>query len=142
LNKTNRGGTLVTSGGKAGLGPSSTELAKERTYLAAERTLFAALRTGLSIAGGGSLVVTLLGDEWPRWVQVPLVVTFLGTGYWMALLGLQRYRGALASLEREAGLGHRGLPLRFLTAALLALQLAIVVVVVLFLVGAFEGAGS
>ena len=132
----------MTSGAHGGAEPSTTELARERTRLAAERTLFAALRTGLAIAGGGSLVVTLLGDEWPRWVQVPLVVTFLVTGYWMALLGLQRYRVGLRALERESGHAHQALPVRLLTAALLALQLAILLVVVLFLVGAFEGTSS
>lgn len=120
---------------------NSTELAEVRTYLAAERTLFAVIRTGLSIAGGGSLVTTLLGDEWPAWVQVPLVTAFLITGYTIALLGLRRYRTVTTTLQRASESGADMIPARRVTVLLVVLQIAIVVVVILFLVGAFD-AGS
>lgn len=117
--------------------PTSQHLAEERTYLAAERTLFAVLRTGLSIAGGGSLVITLLGDTWPSWVQVPLVATFLTVGYTMTLMGLARYR-AIVTAARHRLTGRRVMSLRLLTIGLVALQVAIVIVVVLFGIQAFE----
>lgn len=41
----------------------SDRLARLRTALAAERTVFSVLRTGLAIAGGGAIIVTLLGDR-------------------------------------------------------------------------------
>jgi uncharacterized membrane protein YidH (DUF202 family) len=119
--------------------PTSQELAAQRTFLAAERTLFAALRTGLSIAGGGSLVITLLGAAWPAWVQLPLVVTFLVVGYAMTLMGLSRYRAILATVTHHlAGSAGPRTSVRVLAAGIVALQLAILVVVVLFLVQAFE----
>lgn len=116
----------------------STDLAVQRTYLAAERTLFAVMRTGLSVAGGGSLVITLLGDEWPLLVQVPLVTTFLVTGYTMALLGLRRYRGIARDVERAGGSGKKIISSRAITVVLVVLEVAIAVVVVLFLIGAFS----
>ena len=47
------------------LGTDSDRLARLRTALAAERTVFSVIRTGLAIAGGGAVIVTLLGDRWP-----------------------------------------------------------------------------
>lgn len=117
--------------------PHSEHLAEERTYLAAERTLFAALRTGLSIAGGGSLVITLLADSWPAWVRVPLVATFVVVGYSMTFMGLARYRAVVESARRRPS-GRHLMSLRALTAGLLALQVAILVVVLLFGIQAFE----
>lgn len=120
---------------------STTQLAELRTYLAAERTLFAILRTGLSIAAGGSLVITLLGDDWPKWVQAPLVAAFLIAGYSMALLGLRRYRSIVERAEQTRGTSLDMLSSRAMWMLTISLQVAITVVVVLFLVGAFESPG-
>lgn len=117
--------------------PDTGHLAVERTFFAAERTLFAALRTGLSIAGGGSLVITLLGDAWPAWVQVPLVTTFLVVGYGITYLGLGRYRRVIDELgRRHQGIGG-SLPTSTLIVGLAVLQAAILAVVVLFLFEVF-----
>ena len=35
---------------------------------------------GLAIAAGGTVIITLLGDTWPTWVQVPLAAVFLLVG--------------------------------------------------------------
>jgi uncharacterized membrane protein YidH (DUF202 family) len=114
--------------------PTTQQLAEYRTVFAAERTLFAVLRTGLAIAGGGSLVSSLLGDAWPPWVQVTLVTVFLVVGYSMTLLGLARYRAALRALHVAGLTGHQPTSPGLLAAGLVLLEIAIVVVVVLFLV--------
>lgn len=84
--------------------PDSQELALQRTSLAAERTLFAVLRTGLSIAGGGGVIVSLLGDQWPEWVEwvkVPLAAVFLVAGYGLVFQGLDRYRSIARQVRRD-----------------------------------------
>jgi uncharacterized membrane protein YidH (DUF202 family) len=116
---------------------TTDQLAEERTFLAAERTLFAVLRTGLAIAGGGSLVISLLGERWPAWVQVPLAAIFLTVGYGMAFMGLARYRAIVIQAQRHQT-GRSMMSLRLLTIGLLAVQAAIVVMVVLFGLRAFE----
>ncbi len=116
------------------------QIAEEATYLAAERTLFSVLSTGLSIAGGGALVTTLLGEAWPRWLQAALTAVFLLVGYSMTLLGLRRYQGIVRLAERRKAGAPKMMSLRALSAGVLLLQAAIVVVVVLFLVGAFATA--
>jgi uncharacterized membrane protein YidH (DUF202 family) len=128
-------GGIAMSGDRGG--PDTGQLAVERTFFAAERTLFAALRTGLSIAGGGSLVITLLGDAWPAWVQAPLVTTFLVVGYGITYLGLGRYRRAIDEVDRRhPGVG-RSLPPSTLIVGLVVLQVAILAVVLLFLFEVF-----
>ena len=67
-------------------------LARLRTALAAERTVFAVIRTGLAIAGGGAVIVTILGGRWPAWLQAVLALGFVVPGYVLMLDGLSRYR--------------------------------------------------
>ncbi len=55
-------------------------LAYLRTALATERTVFAVIRTGLAVAGGGAVIVTILGDRWPSWVQLALAAGFVING--------------------------------------------------------------
>ena len=117
---------------------SSTDLARQRTFLAAERTLFAVLRTGLAIAAGGSVIIALLGDQWPSWVQVPLAGAFLVVGYSLVLHGLGRYRGIAKHVERQAGERLEIIPARSMTVITYILEAAITVVVILFLISAFE----
>ena len=117
---------------------SATELAQQRTFLAAERTLFAVLRTGLAIAAGGSVIIALLGDQWPSWVQVPLAGAFLVVGYSLVLHGLGRYRGIAKNVERQAGERLEIIPARSMTVITYILEAAITVVVILFLLSAFE----
>ena len=113
--------------------PSTTQLAALRTYLAADRTFLAVLRTGLSISGGGSLVITLLGDAWPKWVQIPLVAVFLIIGYSIALLGLRRYRQVERAAHHRRDPDARFTSSAVMTAITVALHLVMTIVVVLFL---------
>ena len=118
------------------------QIAEEATYLAAERTLFSVLSTGLSIAAGGSLVTTLLGDAWPTWLQYLLTAVFLIVGYSMTLLGLRRYQGIVRIAKSRKGGNHGMMSLRVLSIGVGVLQVAIVVVVVFFLIGAFSATTS
>jgi uncharacterized membrane protein YidH (DUF202 family) len=120
-------------------GLKSEHIVEEATFLAAERTLFSVMSTGLAIAAGGALVTTLLGDAWPDWVQVPLVAVFLLVGYSMTLLGLRRYQGIVRmARSRSSAAGRRMMSLRALSVGVVLLEAAIVVVIVLFLIGAFQ----
>lgn len=84
-------------------------------------------------------MITLLGDASPAWVQLPLVVTFPALGYALTLLSLARYRAILATVGHHlSGPSMPRTSLRALAAGIVALQVAILVVVVLFLVQAFE----
>ncbi|MGI9641305.1 MAG: YidH family protein [Acidimicrobiia bacterium] len=118
------------------------ELALQRTSLAAERTLFAVLRTGLAIAAGGSVIVSLLGDEWPDWVQIPLAAVFLVTGYGLVFQGLDRYRSIARQVKRHGRSGYEIVSPRSMTAVAWALEIAIAIVVILFLLGAWESADA
>lgn len=116
----------------------STGLARQRTYLGAERTLFAVLRTGLAIAAGGTVIITLLGDTWPRWVQVPLAAVFLLVGYSMLIYSMQRYRAIARRIQRERGAGLEIVPARSMTILTGALNVAVTIVLVLFLLSIFD----
>lgn len=118
--------------------PSTNELARQRTTLAAERTLYAVLRTGLAIAAGGPVIISVLGDEWPTWIKTLLAVAFLAIGYVLLLLGLSRYR-ALATAMKRQGAGEFEIisPGKMIFITVLV-QVVLTVVVVLFLIGAFD----
>ena len=116
------------------------QIAEEATYLAAERTLFSVLSTGLSIAAGGALVTTLLGEDWPDWLQVALSAVFLLVGYSMTLMGLRRYQGIVRMARARQPGNRKMMSLRLLSLGVGLLQVAIVVVIVLFLIGAFGAA--
>lgn len=115
-----------------------TSLAGQRTILAAERTILAALRTGLAVAGGGSLVITLLGDHWPSWLQTLLVALFLVLGYGLVQASLRRYSAVTDALERAGEHQLEVVSARTVTIAMWMVQGMLTIVVVLFLVGAFE----
>ena len=113
-------------------GLSNADLARQRTFLAAERTLFAVLRTGLAIAAGGTVIISLLGNDWPDWVQIPLAATFLVLGYYLVLQGLRRYRGIAKHVERRSGLRLEIIPARDMTTIAVVLEVVITIVVVLY----------
>jgi len=135
LTSTSDAGKHQTEGGST---LSASELAEQRTYLAAERTLFAVLRTGLAIAAGGGVIISLLGEDWPSWVQAPLAAAFLIVGYFLVLHGLSRYRGIAEHIKREDGQRLAIMPARTMTVLTWVLEAAITIVVVLFVVGAFK----
>jgi uncharacterized membrane protein YidH (DUF202 family) len=102
--------------------------------------LFAVLRTGLAIAAGGGVIVSLLGDQWPDWVKVPLAAVFLVAGYGLVFQGLNRYRSIARQVKRHGRTGYEIVSPRTMTVIAWALQIAITIVVVLFLLGAWEPA--
>ena len=67
-----------------------TDYALERTHLAATRTFFALFRTGLAIAGGGTLITTILADGYPDRVIGLLSGVFIVVGFFITIGGLRR----------------------------------------------------
>ncbi len=113
-------------------------LARLRTALAAERTVFAVIRTGLAIAGGGAVIVTIIGGRWPDWLQAVLALGFVVPGYILMLDGLGRYR-RVARLGRSEDPDHHRMVSPWVMALLIGVvQVVVLVVVLLLLVDAFE----
>ena len=116
--------------------PDSNLYALERTHMAAERTYFSVLRTGLAIAAAGTVVVAILGDSWPEWLSLVIGGVFIAVGYTMIIVTLDNYQKIVNSLQIERKLNVISPRLTiFLTAIL---QLALVVVFVLFVFGIFR----
>ncbi|MGI9578456.1 MAG: DUF202 domain-containing protein [Microthrixaceae bacterium] len=113
-------------------------LARLRTALAAERTVFAVIRTGLAVAGGGAVIVTVLGNRWPGWVQSILAAGFVIPGYALMFDGLSRY-GRVSNIVRSVDPDHdRMVSPRVMTALIVTIQVVVTVVVLLLIVGAFD----
>ena len=110
MSKTDNGGSEARSGVSATepdtteLAATRTQLADHRTALAAERTLFAVLRTGFAIAAGGTVIIEVLGHQWPRWVKAPLAGALVIVGYWLIMAGVERY-GVVARAVESTGDG-------------------------------------
>ena len=120
------------------LAAARTASADHRTALAAERTLYAVLRTGFSIAAGGTVVVELLGGDWPSWLKAVLAGTLVVAGYTMIIAGLRRYE-AVARAVAATSDGDTG-PLSpiLVRAITVAVQVALAVVIIVFLLGWFS----
>ena len=108
-----------------------TDWAYERTQMASTRTFFALLRTGLAIAGGGSAITAVLAEGWPDWVVGLLAGVFIVIGFSIMLGGLQRYRQLAERLRVENDFA--AIPVRLVVVMTVALQVATVIVLVLFL---------
>jgi uncharacterized membrane protein YidH (DUF202 family) len=111
-------------------------LALERTHLAAERTFLAVLRTGLSIAGAGTVIVAILGESWPEWLSVSLAAVFIILGYSMIIITLEKYQKTYKRLKIEPELNV--MSPRHAVVLALALQVALGIVLLLFLFGLFK----
>jgi uncharacterized membrane protein YidH (DUF202 family) len=120
-------------------GADTDQLAKLRTALAAERTVFAVMRSGLAIAGGGAVIVTLLGERWPEWLQIVLAAGFVVPGYMLMLDGLSRYRRVAGIVTAVDPDHHRMVSPWLMTVLIGVVQVVTTVVVVLLVVDAFEG---
>jgi uncharacterized membrane protein YidH (DUF202 family) len=120
-------------------GADTDQLARLRTALAAERTVFAVMRSGLAIAGGGAVIVTLLGERWPEWLQVVLAAGFVIPGYMLMLDGLSRYHGVSGIVKAVDPEHHRMVSPWLMTVLIGVLQVVTTVVVALLVVDAFEG---
>ena len=144
MSKTDNGGSEARSGVSATepdtteLAATRTQLADHRTALAAERTLFAVLRTGFAIAAGGTVIIEVLGHQWPRWVKAPLAGALVIVGYWLIMAGVERY-GVVARAVESTGDGTvKVLSPRLMTTLAIVLQVVLGVVIVMFLLGLFE----
>jgi uncharacterized membrane protein YidH (DUF202 family) len=116
--------------------PDSDLYAIERTHMAAERTFYSVLRTGLAIAAAGTVVVAILGESWPEWLSLAIAGIFIAVGYTMIIVTLNNYQKIVKRLKIEHNLNVISPRLMiFLTAIL---QLALVVVFVLFILGLFS----
>ncbi len=113
------------------LAQERTGWAYERTQMAATRTFFALLRTGLAIAGGGSAITAILARDWPDWVVGLLATVFIVVGFAIMLGGLHRYRQIAERLAVEGEV--EAIPARLVIVLTVVLQVATVVVLVLFL---------
>jgi uncharacterized membrane protein YidH (DUF202 family) len=103
--------------------------------MAVERTYFAILRTGLAIAGAGTVVVGIVGEDWPEWLSLLLSGVFVVVGYTMILVTLNRYRKIVNRLKIEHKLDVASPKLTVLLTVVL--QVALAAVLVLFLLGLF-----
>ena len=117
---------------------NTNTLALQRTHMAAERTFQATLRTGFAIAGAGTVIVTILGQDWPEWLSLLLSGVFIVVGYTMIIIMLQRYQKVVNDLRVDHGLDVTS-P-RYAIFLTVILQVALALVVVLFLLGSFSNA--
>lgn len=118
---------------KHNLSQARTDYALERTHMAATRTYFALLRTGIAIAGGGTLITTILGDGWPDWLIGTLAGLFIIVGFTIMIAGLQRY---IFIAHKLAGNDEfRIISPKLLVLLTAVLQIATVAVLILFLFG-------
>ncbi len=106
--------------------------AYERTQMSAVRTYFSLLRTGLAIAGGGTLVVSLLDKSWPAWIVWILSAAFVVMGFMIMLSGLQEYSQIVKKLHVD-GEPDSIISTKRLVTMTIALQVVTAVVLVLFL---------
>jgi uncharacterized membrane protein YidH (DUF202 family) len=110
-----------------------TDFSLERTHMAVTRTYFALLRTGIAIAGGGTLITTILAEGWPDWIVGILAGLFIIVGYAIMIAGLQRY---IFIADKLAGNDEfRIISPKFLIVLTAVLQIATVAVLILFLFG-------
>ena len=58
----------------------SNLLSLERTHMAIERTYYSVLRSGLAIAAAGTIIVRILGEQWPDWLSYLLCGVFIAVG--------------------------------------------------------------
>jgi len=124
------------------LAAARTQLADHRTALASERTLFAVLRTGFTIAAGGTVIIEVLGHQWPRWVKAPLAGALVIVGYWLIMAGVERYGVVARQVEATSQGTVKVLSPRLMKTLAIVLQVVLGVVIVVFLLGLFEGAAE
>jgi uncharacterized membrane protein YidH (DUF202 family) len=117
----------------------SPSLALQRTHMAVERTFFSVLRTGLAIAGAGTVIVTILGTQWPWWLSTLLAGIFIVVGYIMIIAGLRRYQKVASRLRIEHKL--EVISPKLITFLTITLQVAVAVVLILFLIGLLQVPG-
>ena len=123
------------------LAVARTRLADHRTALASERTLFAVLRTGFAIAAGGTVIIEVLGQQWPRWVKAPLAGTLVIVGYVLIMAGVERYGAVARAVEASSEGTVKVLSPRLMKTLAIVLEVVLAVVILVFLLGLFDTAG-
>ena len=106
-------------------------LALQRTHMAAERTFQATLRTGFAIAGAGTVIVTILGQNWPEWLSLLLAGVFIVVGYTMIIIMLERYQKTINNLRVDHDLDVMSPRYAIILTVILQVALAIVLGLVL-----------
>lgn len=126
-------------------GPNTTELAvtrtrlaDHRTALASERTLFAVLRTGFAIAAGGTVIIEVLGQQWPRWVKAPLAGALVIVGYVLIMAGVERYGIVAKAVEASSDGAVKVLSPRLMKVLAIVLEVVLGIVILMFLFGLFD----
>lgn len=114
-----------------------TQLADHRTALAAERTLFSVLRTGFAIAAGGTVIIEILGHQWPRWIKAPLAGSLVVVGYALIMAGVERYGAVARAVEETSQDEVRVLSPRLMKSLAIVMEVVLAVVIVIFLLGLF-----
>ena len=107
-------------------------LALQRTHMAAERTFQATLRTGFAIAGAGTVIVTILGKNWPQWLSILLAGVFIVVGYTMIIIMLERYQKTVNNLRVDHDMDVMSPRYAIILTVVLQVALAIVLGLVLF----------
>lgn len=120
------------------LAVARTKLADHRTALASERTLFAVLRTGFAIAAGGTVIIEVLGHQWPRWVKAPLAGAIVVVGYALIMAGVERYSVVASAVEATSDGAVKVLSPRLMKTLVIVLEVVLGVVIVMFLLGLFD----
>ena len=108
-----------------------TDYAFERTHMAATRTFFALLRTGLAIAGGGTLITTILADGYPDWLIGLLSSVFILVGFTITIGGLRRYHALAKRLAVSDD--FEAMPIQLISAMAALLLAATIIVLALYL---------
>jgi uncharacterized membrane protein YidH (DUF202 family) len=124
------------------LAATRTQLADHRTALASERTLFAVLRTGFAIAAGGTVIIEVLGHQWPTWVKAPLAGALVIVGYALIMAGVERYGVVARAVEATSDGTVKVLSPRLMKALAIVLEVVLGVVIVMFLLGLFDATAS
>ena len=119
-----------------------TRLADHRTALASERTLFAVLRTGFAIAAGGTVIIEVLGQQWPTWVKAPLAGALVIIGYELIMAGVERYGVVARAVEESSDGTVKVLSPRLMKVLAIVLEVVLGVVILMFLLGLFETAAT
>ncbi len=94
--------------------------------MAIERTYYSVLRAGLVVAATGTIIVRILGEEWPEWLSFILFGVFVAVGYTMIIVMLRRYQKVVNNLKIEHGLDVMSPRLTIDLATILQVTLAIV----------------
>ena len=109
---------------------STQHLAYVRTKLASERTFYALLRTGFTIAGAGTLIATLLSNNWPYWLSGIFASVFVVSGFSIIIAGLRRHHRINFSLDVDDEFNP--IPTRLFVVLAVVLQVTLVVAIFLY----------